>query len=216
MSTTGRIVSFVAISFAVACSGAPKDGGGADYEIAKPATPPAASATSSGDDGSQPPVQQDSTPPPAGDPDGGTVSVGMDTLYEGTLATSSTVDFGGSPYCRYSVTLKTILVDVKFKVDGSFDSATAHDVMNEAVVGSCPYPAQAASNQTFTSNGATLAAGNYHITFDGSKDNRPATSLVVDLVKTASGFTANATWTRTDQKAPLAWTVKATTPMVMK
>ncbi|HEY8073163.1 MAG TPA: hypothetical protein VIF62_03620 [Labilithrix sp.] len=211
---TGRIVSVALAAFAVACSGAPKDNGGADYEITNPTTP-AASATSTGDDGSQPPVTQDATPP-AADDDAGTASVGTESMYEGTLAATSAVPFGGSPYCKYSVTLKTVLIDAKFKDDGSFESVTVHDVMNEAVVGSCPYTAQPASNQTFTSSGATLAAGNYTVAFTGGKDNRPATKLVVDLVKSDAGWTANATWTRTDQPAPLGWTVKASLPLGKK
>ena len=139
-SMTGVSCVVVAL-LAAACSGSPSSNA-PDFEVAN-GPKPAPSADAPPADSSQQPVPQDTTPAPP--PSGSTAPVGTPpVLYEGTLAVTAVVPFGGSPYCSYDVKLSNVVVDVKMNDMGELVSATASDVMTESVRGSCPYPAQAA------------------------------------------------------------------------
>jgi len=204
------LIGCVFASLAAACSGAPSSDG-ADYDItnAPPRSPaPAPTTDDPGADVTPPADPPATTPPPP--------SAKPAVAYEGKLAATAAVPFGGGTYCKYDVTLKSIIVDLSVSDAGDFESATMHDVMNEATVGTCPYAAMAPSNQTFTSTKATKTATGFHIEFAGGKDNRPVTSLVVDVVMNGASYDATATWKRTDIGAPLAWTVTAKVTLAKK
>ena len=206
MAVVSCVLSVAAV--ASACSGAPHDSA-PDYQVAAAPNPsPSAPPTSPPADSPPQPGQQDTTPAPA--PSGSSAPVGTPSVpYEGTLAQTALVPFGGKPACSYDVRLAGVILDVNLSDAGAFVSATAHDLMTENIVGACSTPTIPPTEQTFTSSAATAIAGGWHVTFTGASANRPATSLVIDLTSNAGTWDAAATWTRTDQKGSLNWTVKA-------
>jgi hypothetical protein len=193
----------------VACSSAPPTGS-PDYEVdsknqtsaSKDDAPPADDSTLN-----PTPAQQDpSTTTPADPPK-------TTSTFTGTLAATTAVPFGGTPYCKYSVTLKTVSISIT-KVDGGdITAAEVKDQVNETAI-MCQYPPMKPADQVFTLKTATSTTdGGAHLEFNGAGTNEPKTDLIVDLAVKDAGYTATAKWHRTDQGAPLAWTVNATVPL---
>ena len=136
----------------------------------------------------------------------------------GTLQSTASVPFGGAPYCNYKVVLQNVLVDITLDPTGRLTWMNVDDTMVEAVVGSCPYPAQQPSAQVFEyQSSAPLTAGNdgtYSPTLTGLSTNRPATALTVKVATVSpTALNTSATWHRTDQVAQLNWTVMTASPI---
>lgn len=151
------------------------------------------------------------TPPPVTPP----VDAGANptaTIYLGKLDATPTVRFGGQGatgnYCNYDVTLKDVVIEIAALPDGSIISASTKDTMVEASVPPCTFASAPPSAQSYAFTTATKTADGLQLAFKGAAANFPATSLVVDLVKTGNSYEASAVWHRTDQGDPLDWTVK--------
>jgi hypothetical protein len=133
--------------------------------------------------------------------------------YKGTLATTKTVKFGGSPYCEYTITIKEIAIEILQLEDGTIGLARVRNVAVETSVPPCPHPPMDPSNHDYALSSATKTASGITVKFVGAGSNRPNTSLVIDLAQKGDGFDAAAQWKRIDQKAPLDWLVSATIPL---
>jgi hypothetical protein len=72
------------------------------------------------------------------------------------------------------------------------------------------------SIQDFTLKSTAVTTKGTRVELTGAKTNRPQTALVVDLVESSAGYQATATWKRTDQQAPLAWSVTAKVSLAKK
>lgn len=203
-------------TLAAACSGSPPQDGAPDFEVSSNPSP-APTTSSSGDEQPPPP---DST---ADAGDGGTdeVPVKPTTAYAGTLAATAPVSFGGGGFCNYQVTMKDVSVDLALLDSGSVDSATVKNTAVEKAI-SCPYAPAPPNNQSFTLQAqAKNTDGSRHLVFTGAKTNGYGTVLTADLAAAAGdagagAYTITLTWKRTDQKAPLAWTVTAKVPLARK
>jgi hypothetical protein len=134
-------------------------------------------------------------------------SGGAATTYIGTLDATPTVRFGGSPYCSYDVTLKSVRIEVAALPSGEIIGASVTDTMVEASVPPCTYSPAPPSDCSFAFTTATPDADGYQLDFKGAASNHPATKLVVSLTKVGASYEAKANWHRTDQGAPLDWTV---------
>lgn len=134
-------------------------------------------------------------------------SGGAATTYIGTLDATPTVRFGGSPYCYYDVTLKSVRIEVAALPSGEIIGASVTDTMVEASVAPCTYAAAPPTDCSFAFTTATRNADGYQLDFKGATSNHPATKLVVNLTKVGASYEASASWHRTDQGAPLDWTV---------
>ena len=139
-----------------------------------------------------------------------------DLAFHGTLASTATVAFGGSymdaNYCKYSVTLKNVSVDLVVQ-GGQLVASAVKNQMVEAIVGTCNsnQPTIPTNLQTFAlSTAATSTSGGFHAEYLSASGNQPKESLVVDLVKDGTGYTASATWHRIDLGKPFDWTVTGT------
>lgn len=143
--------------------------------------------------------------PPAPPIDAG--SGGTATTYVGTLSETPTVRFGGSPYCFYDVRLKDVKIEIAALPGGQIIGATVTDVMVENSVPPCTFGAAPPTDCSFAFTTLTQTADGYQLAFSGAKTNHPATRLVVDLKKVGNSYEAAANWHRTDQKAPLDWTI---------
>ena len=139
-----------------------------------------------------------------------------DTSYAGTLATTATVPFGGNGFCKYDITLRDVAIAIDVSTKGEVTRATMRDLAVEKALDGCPYGPMEPSIQDFTSKTQSVTTTGTRVEFVGAKANRPQTSLVVDLVPSANGYAATATWKRTDQTAPLAWSVTAKMTLAKK
>jgi hypothetical protein len=193
------LATLSACALSLACSGAPPEDEGPDYEVAPPKTP-----TEREGEETEPPPSPTETLPPAGP-----------KAYRGTLALTDKVPFGGEPYCTYEIALSDVSVEVTVGDGGEATAATVGDVTNEATTGDCPHPPAPQTTQEFTLKTASTTASGTHLEFEGAEANSPKTTLVVDLTASASGaYDATLQWKRVDQPAPLDWTVTAVVPLV--
>lgn len=135
--------------------------------------------------------------------------------WSGQLAASPTVAFGGVQYCKYSVTMKNIFVDMLVDDAGSATNGVVQAVMEEKIVSDCgtatPKPA---NTHTYTqTKPATSSGGSLRIEFQPSAKNSPKATLVFDgTFANATELDGKLTWHRIDiDSAPeLSWTVTAT------
>ncbi len=188
-------------------------GGGAEPSDGPP--PLATSAASAGDDGGGTPSPEAGAPVDAAPIDAGSDSV----RWTGSLAASKTVDFGGSPYCKYRVTLQQIEVDLTMTKAGAVVTGKVKNLAVEAVVPPCSYPPQDPSLHEYSLAAAKPGAnGAVHLDFAPFASNHPKASLALDGPLVGSSSTANATleWHRTDQPSPLDWRVTVSVPLVRR
>ena len=141
--------------------------------------------------------------------------------FHGTLAATATVTFGGSyadvSYCKYTVTLKNVSIDLVVQ-GNTLVASTVKDRMVETVVGSCGSTAQPDNAQVFalSKEATATSSGGFHAEYLDASGNRPQESLVIDLTKTADGYSASATWHRTDIFHPFDWTVTGTIALTLQ
>lgn len=141
--------------------------------------------------------------------------------YRGTLAASPTVQFGGDPYCTYSVTLRNVVLDVVVRGTEELTSMSIDDTMTEAIVGSCPYAPSPQSRQQFAHDSGRPVPANAEGTFTplltGVAANRPMTAAtaLVTIVDDAR-LQVTARWERTDQAPPLKWIVATAAPVTVQ
>lgn len=132
------------------------------------------------------------------------------SAYHGTLAQSETVQFGGMPYCTYSMTLKSLALDLMVSAQNTVTSATMQNLNIEATVGTCQYAPTPPTTAKYAFAGNDPLVGGSSLTFDADPGNATGVALKVDLAPDGAGFTAMATFHRIDQVAALDWTVTAT------
>lgn len=130
------------------------------------------------------------------------------------------VTFGGAgKFCMYTITLKQLDVQLAILPSGQVTSGHVQDLNVEAVIPSMmpfvctptnppPIPANIAMYQLAT---AAPSAGGMTLTFQGGTTNAPTATLVVDLTKVNSLYSAKLTFDRNDGVDPvLIWTVTTT------
>ncbi|MFT3695523.1 MAG: hypothetical protein QM831_20475 [Kofleriaceae bacterium] len=148
-----------------------------------------------------------------GDDTHGVDASSSDATYHGTLAMSKTVQFGGTPYCTYSITLKSLQLDVESAAGGEITSAMMQNLNIEAIVGTCQYTPTPPTAAKYTLDTSKPITNGTELTFKGDSGNATGVALTIDLVPAATGFTANATFHRTDQVDLLDWTVMTSLPI---
>lgn len=152
------------------------------------------------------------TDAPTGHVDGAVPPDGaMVVAHRGTLAQTQPSTFGGAPFCDYTETLKQLQIDLDLLPSG------------QAVSGHLQALNVEGNDPTKCTNGvipATIASYNlesavpngtaFKLTFRGVAGNNPTVSLVGNLTRTGATYSAMLTFHRTDQPAPLDWTVVTT------
>lgn len=143
-------------------------------------------------------------------------------VFRGTLSSTAPVTFGGpymdASYCRYSVTLKNIELDMVV-ADGKLVASTVKNQMAEAFVGTCgsQQPTIKTNLHTYAlSSAVTSTSGGFRAEYLYASGNEPKATLVIDLAPTTTGYTASATWHRNDIGKPFDWTVTATVPVAQQ
>jgi hypothetical protein len=138
------------------------------------------------------------------------------STFSGELAATSTVPFGGSPFCKYDITLRDVAIEIEIAPSGDVTRATVRNRGVEQALESCPYAPMEPSAQEFTFASAVVTTTGTRVQLTGATTNEPATALVLDLVQSGAGYEATATWKRTDIQAPLDWSVSATVSLARK
>lgn len=145
-----------------------------------------------------------------------------EVTFRGTLSSTAPVEFGGpymdANYCRYTVTLKNIEIDVVV-ADGRLVASTVKNQMAEAFVGTCgsQQPTIKTNLHTYAlSSAVTSTSGGFRAEYLYASGNEPKATLVIDLAPTTTGYTASATWHRNDIVKPFDWTVTATIPIAQE
>lgn len=134
--------------------------------------------------------------------------------FTGMLAMTATTGFGGSPYCKYTITLKQIAVDVVLNAAGDVASASVTDLAVEADVQPCPNPPQDPAIHKYSlASSLRLPAGGLHLELAPDPANHPTASLVLEGDFSGDHVSASLEWHRTDQDPPLDWRVTTTVPL---
>lgn len=134
--------------------------------------------------------------------------VGSTTTYRGHVDALAPVPFGMMPAsCTYTITFKQL--DVMIGLDGTTPKTGRVQNLNvEAVVGTCPYAPAPDVISIYALESVKAGTGGMELTFQADRANRTIASLIILLVKSATGYTAKMTFHRTDLASPLDWTVK--------
>jgi hypothetical protein len=138
-------------------------------------------------------------------------------VYRARLPETAPVMFGGGPlgYCLYTIQLRQL--DVQLAVTtGGVVSGQVQALNIETPAMTCPHmgiPPMIA-NYTFQSAIPTMVG--QQLVFRGAAANFPRVNLVVDLTATGAELQARLAFHRTDQPAPLDWTVTVMVPMIVQ
>ncbi len=148
---------------------------------------------------------------PAVDAHGADGSIAQAVSYHGTLAaTSPPVQFGGTPFCMYSITLKSLDLSLAMQETGEVTAATMKNINVEAIVGTCQYTPTPPTAAMYTLASSKPISNGTELTFQGDPSNPTKVALTIDLVAAADSYMATAMFKRTDQADPLlAWVVTA-------
>jgi len=165
----------------------------------------ARASSSTGEEPAQAPSTPDTSQPTPATP--------TDTVWEGALAKTSAVTFGGPPYCDYRVTFTDLTVRLVVGADGVVKSGEARGRMFEEAI-ACEHAPTPASFSTFRFSGAdsasALVVDDDVVTFTGVTSNSPRSNLAFEGARDTNGtIAATVRIHRTDIAAPLDWTVVA-------
>lgn len=153
--------------------------------------------------------------PPAS-PDAGPDAPPGSTVYRGILAATGTFPFGGSPYCSYTMTLRDLEAELALSTTGAIVGGTAQAISVEATVPPCPNPPIPPRLLKFTFGSSTALGGAFMVVMNGAATNDPKASLTMTVIPAAGALSAASRWTRTDQPAPLDWSVTANLNLTIK
>ena len=183
--------------------------GGDSTAEAPPPFPSDPSSNAGADDSEETPkdTQSGELDPVVVNPSPSETPVATSTVVAGALATTATVPFGGDGFCKYDMTLKDVAIEIELRPNGDVARATVRDLAVEKALDGCPYAPMDPSIQDFTLKSHAVTTTGTRVEFIGAKANRPETALVVDLVPSASGYLATATW---------KWSVTAKTSLTKK
>jgi hypothetical protein len=138
--------------------------------------------------------------------------VGLSGAWSGSVAATAVVEFGGPPYCYYTVQLTNIASSVQVNA-GTVSAARVTALHTEQAIRGCPYAPLAPQTHTYTLNSATVTDHHVAIRYDAAPANAPTAALdfVGDISADGHSIAGTFTWQRVDQaSAPnLEWRVTA-------
>jgi len=130
--------------------------------------------------------------------------------YQGTLNETSAVPFGGGGFCNYTITLKQVEIDLDVLPSKQVSSGRVQALNVEVKEPACTFDDIPPNIANYTLSSSSPTSGGAMLTFQGAAHNAPMASLVVALTPTGTQYTAVLTFHRSDQMAPLDWTVQTT------
>jgi hypothetical protein len=209
---------FLSIGSMAACGDA-SDETSPDYELVGSKQPnekekkedeaPKAPASPSSSTPSTPPAG--STAPPAAAP---AAPKSMMSGWAGRLPATAPTPFGDAAGCRYTVTMKDVVLALTFQ-ENKLTAARVESMMNELIIGSCPTPGIKPNKHAFIlpapMDASTLDAKPLVVTMKGDSAMAPNTVLTMTITKKGdSAMEVGLVWKRVDDQAPsYKWTVNA-------
>jgi hypothetical protein len=137
--------------------------------------------------------------------------------YIGQLPMTSTTPFGGAPFCKYTVTMKPVVIDVSIDEMMNLKWMVVDNTMIEALVGTCGAPALPATLEGYEYPGdpqPPQTGGTYAPTLNALAANSPTATIAVTLTpESTTSFASTIRWHRTDAAALLDWTVNTPGPV---
>lgn len=167
------------------------------------------------------PVEQE---PDAGRSDGPQPGT---TGYQGKLASSPTVNFGGNGgtgmnFCNYSIVLSQIDVNLDISTTGEIKGGSSLALATETKLATpgldCSGSGIPANIHKFTyTSSSPITGGNgYTVKMKADAANEPQTELLLTVVPSAGAFSAAAKWTRLNAYPILTWVVNANLTLTVK
>lgn len=120
------------------------------------------------------------------------------------------VDFGGSPYCRYKVTLENPQLSASIDEYGTVTGATLSVRMVESIVGTCPYPPLGTKSHSYLGTG-TIQGRTISLGLNPAPDNQPQASATFNGEVMNGRLVGTLTVHRIYNTPILAWTVQSQT-----
>jgi hypothetical protein len=114
--------------------------------------------------------------------------------------------FGGAPFCTYSVSLQNATLTATVDASGNVTKAALSLTMAEGTVGSCPYPPLASQPHSYAGGGTTNGT-NISLTLNPASANKPQASATFNGRVVNGRLAGTITVHRLDQRSILAWTV---------
>jgi uncharacterized caspase-like protein len=121
--------------------------------------------------------------------------------------TDQTVQFGGPPFCKYTVTLKNPTIDIAGTKPGTAQSVKLSIVMIENTIPPCAYPPLGTLQHTYTGSGLIDSNGTVSLAFTPAESNRPQATAAFDGKLVAGKLIGTLTVQRIETRANLAWKV---------
>jgi hypothetical protein len=119
----------------------------------------------------------------------------------------SSAQFGGAPYCKYSVTLKNPQITATADERGSIASASLALIMVEDVVPPCQFAPLGTKRHNYTGSGAIDGTGAVSLSFVPANDNMPKATATFSGTIVDGRLVGTLSVRRSDQSGNLAWTV---------
>ena len=119
----------------------------------------------------------------------------------------TSVQFGGPPYCKYTVTLKNPQIAATADPLGMIDKATLSLVMVEDVVPPCQFAPLGAKRHSYTGSGVIDGSGAVTLTFVPAADNSPKATATFAGTVVQGRLVGTLSVRRSDQTGNLAWKV---------
>jgi hypothetical protein len=122
----------------------------------------------------------------------------------------ASAQFGGAPYCQFSVTLQNPVLRAAINEHGQVTNAALSLTMVEDVVGQCPYAALGEKSHSY-SGGGTTSGTKINLTLNPSGGNQPSASPTFNGEVINGRLVGNIVVHRTGVGGNLAWTVQIST-----
>ena len=130
--------------------------------------------------------------------------------YRGMLDATAPVQFGGDPYCTYTMVLRQIEIVLSIAgedrvVDGQAQNLTVEEVI--PTTPPCPFPPSPPSIHRYRFSSSSAVQDTVTVVFAADPSNTPLGTLVLEVTPSGPGYQASFDYHRTDQPAPLDWRV---------
>ena len=146
--------------------------------------------------------------------DAGPADAPNTVTYHGTLAATQPVNYGGKPYCNYSLVLQQVSLElVLIPSDTATMVVSGHaEALNvESKDAACTLGVIPTNIARYNFAPAAPVSGATALSFIGDAANQPPATLSVQLMQAGSVYQANLGFRRSDNvDASLVWSVLAT------
>jgi len=141
------------------------------------------------------------------------------TTYKGHIEMTPPVDFGGLPFCDYTMTLQQVDIELMIEASGAVRSGKVQDLNLEAVVLSdppCPVGPIPPKIASYTFVSASPGTDGTTLTFAAAPTNEPDVEVTATLTSAGAVKTAKLGFQRINVDDVLAWTIAATATLTAR